>query len=203
MPQELRIDPTFCPIKRRRNWETFQRINSTTRLTWLNYPVLPEPKHGRAPMKRYMVETLSGVIQQLRGIPDLSCTMLVKAARMIVTVIQTFHDIEQTGHPWTRFFEGAQGLCWNLLKASTRQVLMGMYAGLIFLPSHFMVTFEEAFYTGFFEVQSNIFSLIHKDLRSRFVAFMRMQIEMPLKDVLADAELEQRIRRYRSGLNFH
>ena len=60
-----------------------------------------------------------------------------------------------------------------------------------------MVTFEEAFYTRFFEVQRNVFSMINKDLRSRYVAFMRMEMEMPLKDVLANAELEQRIRRFR------
>ena len=65
-----------------------------------------------------------------------------------------------------------------------------------------MVTFEEAFYTSFFEVHSNIFSMINKDLQSRYVAFMRMEIEMPLKDVLADAELKQRIRRFKQGLNF-
>ena len=78
---------------------------------------------------------------------------------------------------------------------------MGMYSRLLFLPSHFMVTFEEAFYMGFFEVQSNIFSLINKDLQSKYVAFMCMEIKTPLKDVLVDAELEQCIRRYRQGLN--
>ena len=83
-----------------------------------------------------------------------------------------------------------------MLKAPTRQVLMGLYSRIIFLPAHFMVTFEEAFYTGFFEVQSNIFSTTKADLQSRYVAFMRMEKEMPLQDVLADAELEQRIRRF-------
>ena len=86
-PKELRIDSMFCPIKRRRNWETFHCINSSTRLTWLNYPVLPEPKQGRAPTERYMVDTLSGVIHQLRGILDLACIMLVKVAKMMVTII--------------------------------------------------------------------------------------------------------------------
>ena len=72
----------------------------------------------------------------------------------------------------------------------------------IFLPANFMVTFEEVFYTGFFEVQSSLFSTINSDLRSRYVAFMRMEKEMPLKDVLADAELERRIRRFRQGLSW-
>lgn len=121
---------------------------------------------------------------------------------MIVTVIHTYHDIEQTCHPWTKFFEGAHGLYWNLLKAPSRQVLMGLYARLIFQPSHFMVTFEEIFYTRIFEVQSNLFSLLNTHLQSRFVAFMRMEIEMPLKDVLADVELEHQITKYRKRLQF-
>ena len=129
--------------------------------------------------------------------------MLVKIAKLLITTIQVFSDIEQTGHPWTRFFEETQGLCWNLLKAPTRQVLMGLYSRISFLPAHFMVTFEEAFYTGFFEVQSNIFSTANADLRSRYVAFMRMEKEMPLQDILADAELEQRIRRFGQGLSWN
>ena len=131
-----------------------------------------------------MVDTLTSVIHQLKGVPDLTCIMLVKIAKMLVTTIQVFENIEQTGHPWTRFFEGTQGLCWNLAKAPSRQILMGLYARIIFLPAHFMVTFEEAFYTGFFEVQSSLFSTINSDLRCRYVAFTRMEKEMPLKDVL-------------------
>lgn len=149
-----------------------------------------------------MVDTLTGVINQLKGVPDLTCIMLVKIAMLLVTIIQVFSDIKQTGHPWTRFFEGTQGLSWNLLKAPNRQVLMGIYSRVIFLPAHFMVTFEEAFYTGFFEVQSNIFSMINNDLRSRYVAFMRIEKEMRLKDVLVDDELEWYIRRFRQGLSW-
>ena len=74
---------------------------------------------------------------------------------------------------------------------------MGIYSRVIFLPAHFMVTFKEAFYTGFFEVQSNLFSTINNDLRSRYVTFMRMEKELPLKDVLVDAESERRIRPFR------
>lgn len=45
-PQELCIDPTFCP---RRTWENFERMTSRQRTAWLNYPVLPSPKQNRAP----------------------------------------------------------------------------------------------------------------------------------------------------------
>lgn len=139
-----------------------------------------------------MIKMLEGVISKLKGLPDLTCIMLCKIAKMIVVAIEIFHDIEQTDHPWTKVFEGSHGLCWNLLQAPSRQVLMGLYARVIFLPSHFLVTFEEAFYNGFFETQSNIFSLLNQDPRSGFMAFMRMEKEMPLQDVIVDLELEQR-----------
>lgn len=62
-PQELRIDPTFFPLKRQRNWDTFHRLTkSTDRMTWLTYPELPEPKQRRMPIEKYMLETLNGVI---------------------------------------------------------------------------------------------------------------------------------------------
>ena len=60
----------------------------------------------------------------------------------------------------------------------------------MFLPTHFMVTFEEAFYTGFFEFHSNLFSFSTTIYVADMLPFMQMEKEMPLKDVLADAELE-------------
>ena len=86
--------------------------------------------------------------------------------------------------------------------APTRQTLMGLYARVIVLPSHFLLSFEEAFYTGFFEVETHLFSLLNQDLSSRFVAFMRMEIEMPLKEVLADMEEQQRLKRFRHALEW-
>ena len=52
-----------------------------------------------------------------------------------------------------------------------------------------MVTFVECFYTGFFEIDSHIFSLMNKDPRGRYVAYMKMEAEHPLRDVAAEAKL--------------
>lgn len=198
-PQSLRIDPTFCPIKRRRNWETYERIQRI-HSTWLNFPELPPPKKGESPTEKYMLSTLNGVITAFKGIPDLSCFMLVKIAKMIVSAIEVFNEMEQTGHPWTMFFEGIDGLCWDIQIAPPRNVLMGLYARIIFLPSHFLVTFEEAFYTGFFEIMSNIFSPMNKDPRSRFIAFMQAELESPLKNVMQTIEVKQRIEKFQRAL---
>lgn len=200
-PQELRIDPTFCPIKRRRTWENFQRFTAQ-RTTWLNYPELPPPPSKGIPTERYMLNILKPLTEVFKGVPDLACIMLVKIAKMIVTAIEQFNDMQQTGHPWTRFFEGMDGLCWNLQLAPPKNVLMGLYARIIFLPAHFLVTFEEAFYTGFFEIQTNIFSPINQDLRSRFVAFQQVELKMPLRDVLRDSEQRQRIQKFQRALDF-
>ena len=112
------------------------------------------------------------------------------------------YKVQQLRADRPKFFEGGRGLCWDLTVAPTRQTLMGLYARVIFLPSHFLLSFEETFYTGFFEVETNLFSLLNQDLSSRFVAFMRMEIEIPLKEVLADMEEQQRLKRFRNALEW-
>ncbi|WP_208972735.1 hypothetical protein, partial [Escherichia coli] len=63
-PQDLRIDPTFCPVQRRRNWDLFRRLTATDRQNWINYLVLPPPQEGRAPTETYLLDTFSRVIRQ-------------------------------------------------------------------------------------------------------------------------------------------
>lgn len=118
-PQALRIDPTFCPIKRRRISDTFERVLKI-HSTWLNYPELPPPTTGEVPTERYKA-TLNGVITAFKGIPDFSCIMIVKIAKMIITPIEVFNDMEHTG---MRFFEGINGLCWNMQIALPQQGYM-------------------------------------------------------------------------------
>ena len=126
--------------------------------------------------------------------------MLSKIARMIVTIITSFNDMAQAGAHWTTYFEGPGGLAWNLQEAPSKEILMGLYARCIFLPAHWMVTFEEAFYTGFFEVESKLFSLTNEDPRSKYIAFRTMEVDRPLTDVIAEAELKAKIARFKGGL---
>ena len=77
---------------------------------------------------------------------------------------------------------------------------MGLYARCIFLLAHWMVTFKECFYTGFFEIDSHIFSMMNKDPRSRYVAYMTMEMEHPVRDVLAKVELQQQMQKFRQAL---
>ena len=67
-------------------------------------------------------------------------------------------------------------------------------------PGSLVGTFEEAFYTGFFKIKTKIFSPINQEPRSRYVAFMRMEVERPLRDVIKEVEHEDRVKRMRAAL---
>ncbi|MCO5571440.1 hypothetical protein L7F22_025180 [Adiantum nelumboides] len=85
-PQSLQIDPTYCPVPRRRTWAEFQKWKGKNKAL-LNYPILSAQE---PPTANYVVNTLNTTIQLLREVPDIACQMLVKIARMIVTCIQDF-----------------------------------------------------------------------------------------------------------------
>ena len=199
-PQEIRIDPTFCPVRRRRDWATFNRIATGERQTWLNYPVLQAPPPKTQPTERYVVSTLRNVLQRMENLPDLSCMMLVKIARMLLMVITAFKELPKAGPHWTTYFEGPDGFAWNLQNAPSKEILMGIYGRCIYLPSHFLNTFEEAFYTGFFEVHTEIFSSTNQNPLSRYVAFRRTEVEHPLQDVAMEAERQVAIDWFKRGL---
>ena len=55
-------------------------------------------------------------------------------------------------------------MCWDLQTAPTPPILMGIFARVQFLPAHYLIIWEEAFYTGFFEYQSNIFGPLVQDM---------------------------------------
>ena len=69
-------------------------------------------------------------------------------------------------------------------QAPMAPVLMGIYAQILFLPAQYMTTWEEAFYTGFFEYQSHIFGPMLHDLGARYVAYQEMEMQNPLHNLL-------------------
>ena len=147
-----------------------------------------------------MIETLKNVCEQLKGVPDLACQMMIHIANLIIACIKNFHEAIDTKAPWTRFLEGKKGLCWNLMAAPDPPIIMGMYARIQFMPSFFMHTFEDAFYTGFFEYQTKIFRPLVKDLGARYVAFQAMELHNPIRDILAKAQRERNYQRFKRAV---
>ena len=121
---------------------------------------------------------------------------------MLMATIEVFQHTAATNAPWTRFFEGSQGLCWDLSQAPDQKILMGLFARLQFLPSHFMLTFEEAFHTGFFEQErpSRIFSPITTDYAARYIAFSAAEDENPQALQLFSFEQQAQRRRWQAGI---
>ena len=58
---------------------------------------------------------------------------------------------------------------------------MGLYSTLQFLPSHMMLTFEEALYLGFFEHagMSAVVSSLVIDCAARYAAFQEIEGNFP------------------------
>ena len=86
--------------------------------------------------------------------------------------------------------EGRQGLSWNLQLAPTPEKIMGLFARLHFVAGHYLQKFEDAFYTGFFEYQTQIFGPLVKDLGARLIAYQAMEHKFPLWDMIKDMQRE-------------
>ena len=200
-PRNLRVDPTFCPVRRRRTWEEFEK-KIQVQPTWLNFPLLPAQPANEEPTEQYMVETLTQAINQFKGVPDLAYQMLTKICKMLLACIEDFHESIHTRATWVRFLEGRQGLSWNLQLAPTPEKIMGLFAHLHFVAGHYLQTFEDAFYTGFFEYQTKIFGPLVQDLGARLIAYQAMERKFPLRDVIEDARRERDYQRYLKALDY-
>lgn len=72
----------------------------------------------------------------------------------------------------------------------TNAALMGHFAWVKFLPSHFMLAFEETFYIGFFEQASlsGLFNPLTKQHMTRYVAYHECN---PLNALILDTKKER------------
>ena len=83
-----KIDPTYCPIKRRYTLGAFEKILKFYP-TRLNYPSLPGV--DRFCSNAYFISTLKYAIHMYDGAPDIACKMLLKIAHLLLLIVDTFH----------------------------------------------------------------------------------------------------------------
>lgn len=62
--------------------------------------------------------------------------------------------------------------------------------------------FEDAFGTGFFEYQSNIFGPVFHDIDTRLVAFQAMEMQNPLRNIMEESILECNHQWYLEGFAY-
>ena len=198
-PAALQVDPTFCPIRRRRAWHEYDLAREGDKY-FLNYPLFPGPLQRQSVSERYVKDNLTAFNELLRDVPDLTCQMMYKINTMLLTALEAYSPIARFDTPFNRFLEGQKGLAWDLQTTPPKPILMGIFSRLMFLPSHFMATFKEAFLTGYFEAHSSIFALKPSDLHTRYVAYQRQELITPLPQILEDRDLERRVQEYRHAL---
>ena len=151
--------------------------------------------------KKFVVESLQTFNSLLDPVPDFTCQIMIKIHNMLLACIQTFNPTMKIDVPFTKFLEGHGGLVWDLQLMPPKPVVMGLFARLQFLPSHFMTTFEETFLTGYFESQSQIFGPNPSELQTRYVAYQRQESITPLPQIIADMEEKQRLKQYQDALH--
>ena len=181
-------------------WSEFDELKKK-HPTWMNYPALPSPKQNEKINEKYMVRVCNEAAQVFEGLPDLSCQMLRKICKMLLTCITMYHRPELADTPWMSYLEGNQGLAYDLSQQPTQDVLYGFSACLMFLPSYFLNTFKEAFYTGFFTIDTKIFGPQMTNLRARFVAYQAMEQQSQIFAQESSTMDQETAAAYKEGLN--
>ena len=95
---------------------------------------------------------------------------MIKILGMLEACITTFDQSTTTSAIWLSYPEGPMGLLFDLSANPPINILYGLYARVMFLPAYYQMAWEEAFTTGFFEIETQIFSPFTK-LDSQFIAY--------------------------------
>jgi len=112
-----------------------------------------------------------------------------------------YHRPELADTPWMSYLEGNQGLAYDMSQQPSKEILYGLFARVIFLPSYFLNTFEEAFYTGFFTFDTHIFAPEMRNLRARFVAYQAMEQQSQIFAQESSTMDKETAAAYTEGLN--
>ena len=96
--------------------------------------------------------------------------------------------------------EGSNGLAYNLSNQPEDRIIYGFFARLMFMPSYYLSTFEEAFYTGFFTFPTKIFSPEVTNLRARFVAYQAMEKQSQMYAMVTSRTELQQAEEYKKGM---
>ena len=121
---------------------------------------------------------------------------MIKIHKMIIDCIKTFQPTVSANIPFTKFLEGHNGLSWNLIYTSPKPILMGLFSCLQLLPSHYLTTFEEAFFIGYFESQTHIFGPIPERAQLQYLAYQFQDLATPLPQFIKDIEVHPRLKKF-------
>ena len=112
-PQELRIDPSYCPCERRYKWEEYKKLVERQPFL-LNWPKISGPKKEDPLTEQWMVKQCKYYIKLFERVPDFTCQLLVKILRMLYVCRTGFEDAKLIDRQFWKFMMGTRELAWDL-----------------------------------------------------------------------------------------
>ena len=117
----------------------------------------------------------TGAIKMFTGSPDLSYIMLRKICRTLLTIFEVFQSDKATDSIFLYTPDTAFRCVYDLSTQPDHKVIHHLYQRIIFLPSYHLQAFEEAFYTGFFTIQTDIFGPTVQTPHIRYESLLKMR----------------------------
>ena len=86
-PQELRINPSYCPYERRYTWEEYKKLQERQPHV-LNFPKIPSPSPKDELNEKWFVMQCKDTLKLYQQIPDFNCQILCKIVRISLQPLQ-------------------------------------------------------------------------------------------------------------------
>ena len=140
--QEIRIDPSYCPYKRRYSWEEFNKLQE--RQPYIqNFPIIPGPSIDDEFDEKWFVKQYKETLKLFQYVSEFTSQMLCKIMRMLITTLICFEDAKAVDRQFWRFNFGSTKLAWDFNIGLIPQQVHGLFSGVRYLQSHYLQTFEE------------------------------------------------------------
>lgn len=149
-PQVLRIDPSYCPCKRRFRWAEYKQLVERQPFL-LNWPQIRGPATKDALTEHWMAKQSKYFIKLFKRVPDYTCHFLVKILRMIYVCLTVFEEAKKRDRTFWKFNMGTRELAWDFKTGPTPQQVHSLWARVRMLPSHYAQTFKEMIQYKFIE----------------------------------------------------
>ena len=178
-PQELRIDPSYCPWERRYSWDEYARAVEQQPFL-LNWPKIRGPEKEDPLTERWMAAQCKFYIKLFERVPDSTCQIFIKILRMLYVCLTGFEDAKLIDRQFWKFMMGTRELAWEFEIGPTPQQVHGLWARVRTLPSHFIQTFKEMMQYGFIEGWTSSCFASTATPSARLIAHQLEDVQMPL-----------------------
>lgn len=113
LPQDMRIDPTYCPTQRRYLWAYFEKKQQRNP-NLLNFLKVASPQSYLEINEEWKAKLCKTVIHYYEGVPEFTIVMFCKFLRLILTLLTCFQKEKKIDPYYYKYNLGDQELAWDL-----------------------------------------------------------------------------------------